>query len=647
MPASAREDRRPVLLRIDRVSIGTWVVFALLIGVYWFHQVIHGDEYARQAESNRQRSVPITAPRGFILDRSGTVLAENEPAFTLLLYRRDTKDLDGSLRFLSNLFGRPFEDLRRRFERDRSVYDYVPVVVQDNLTVAEVGAIEAHALEHPEFVVQMAERRVYTKGKVAAHLLGHLGEATQDQVEKRAGKVRPGESIGQKGVEAAYQDLLAGVAGARSVVIDSFGREVGVSGTVDPLPGNKLYLTIDLPLQELAEDYFKDRVGSAVAMDPRTGEILALVSAPEFDPNLFTRRVTSKEWDALLEDQNHPLNNRVLQNVYSPGSVFKAFAAYAILKHGIDPKERTFCTGAATFYGRSFRCHGRHGSVDMATALQVSCDVYFYTMGKRIGIDELAEAAKAFGFGKPTGIDMAHEKAGIVPSPEWSQRVRKQPWYPGETISVAIGQGPLLVSALQVARAFAGLANADGALPIPHLFHIGENVRTGERYGYRPAPAEAVAYAPGARENIVEGLWRVVNQPGGTAYSSRVAGIDLCGKTGSVQVVGQKDTKKAHLLPEQLRDHGWFAGFAPRNDPKIVVVVFAEHGEHGATAAAPLAAKMAALYLKERSGPKAAEPPRLNAPPAPPALRAEGERAPAAPPAAAALMPAVAARAGT
>ncbi|HKC24244.1 MAG TPA: penicillin-binding protein 2 [Thermoanaerobaculia bacterium] len=621
MISSAREDRRPVLYRIDRMAVGAWIVFAMLMGVYWFHQVLHGDEYAKQAESNKQRSVPITAPRGFILDRSGTVLAENEPAFTLLLYRRDTKDLEGSLRFLSSLFGRPLEELRRR-ERERASYDFVPVVVQENLTLAEVGAIEAHGLEHPEFVVQTAERRVYTQGKVAAHLLGHLGEATMDQLEKHAGKVRPGESIGQKGVEAAYQDLLAGTSGARSVVIDSFGREVGESGKVDPLPGNKLYLTIDLPLQQLAEESFKDRVGSAIAMDPKTGEILALVSAPEFDPNMFTRRVTSKEWDALIEDENHPLNNRVLQNVYSPGSVFKAFAAYAALNHGIDPKERVFCNGAATFYGRSFRCHGRHGSVDLKTALQVSCDVYFYTMGKRVGIDGLADAARAFGFGKTTGIDMAHEKAGIVPSPEWSLAVRKHPWYLGETISVAIGQGPLLVSAVQVARAFAGLANRDGALPVPHLFHVGENVRTGERYGYRPAAADAVPFPPGAREEIVEGLWRVVNQPGGTAYSSRVDGIDLCGKTGSVQVVGQKDTKKAHLLPQQLRDHGWFAGFAPKDDPKIVVVVFAEHGEHGATAAAPLAAKMAALYLKRPAGPA----PRLLAPEPAPALRADADR---------------------
>jgi penicillin-binding protein 2 len=276
--------------------------------------------------------------------------------------------------------------------------------------------------------------------------------------------------------------------------------------------------------------------------------------------------------------------------------------AYAILTHGIDPKERVFCPGGLTFYGRRFRCHGTHGSVDLVTALQVSCDSYFYTMGKRLGIESIAEAGTLFGFGRPTGIDLAHEKNGIVPSNAWSLAQRKHPWYLGETISVSIGQGPVLVTALQIARGMSGIANADGALPVPHLFHIGENVRTGERFVYRPESKESIPWPPGAHESIVEGLWRVVNAPGGTAFGSRVAGLDLCGKTGSVQVVGQKEAKKGHLLPEELRDHGWFASFAPRDDPKVVVVVFVEHGEHGASAAAPLAARLAEYWVTKSRG---------------------------------------------
>ena len=599
MTESAREDRRPVLVRLERLAIGAWVVFLALFGVYWVLQVLRGDEFARQAENNRERSVPVTAPRGLILDRNGVAMAENEPSFALLLYRRETRDLDGSLQFIAALLGRSRDDLLKKVERDRTNYDFVPVLLEENLTLAEVGAIEARTLEHPEFVVQTSERRTYKNGTVAAHALGQLGEVSQIQLARMSGRVRPGEAVGQKGVEAAYQDLLAGSSGARTFIIDSYGRETAELERVEPVPGNTLYLTIDLGLQQIAEEYFASRVGAAVALDPKTGEILAFVSSPSVDPNLFTRRVSRKEWAEILEDPDHPLNDRVLQNLYSPGSVWKAFAAYGILKRGIDPSERVHCSGAATFYGRSFRCHGVHGSVDLATALQVSCDVYFYTMGKRLGIDELAEAGHAFGFGRPTGIDLSHEKVGIVPSNAWSLSVRKHPWYPGETISAVIGQGPVLVSPLQMSRAFAALANADGALPTPHLFHIGENFRSGERFIYRPPVKESVPFPPGVRETIVEGLWRVVNVPGGTAYASRVAGLDNCGKTGSVQVVGQKDTKKAHLLSYELKDHGWFAGFAPRSDPKIVVVVFVEHGEHGASAAAPLAAKLCAAWLQK------------------------------------------------
>jgi penicillin-binding protein 2 len=618
MPASAREDRRPLLRRIDRLAVGAFSLLALLLGIYWVHQVLRGDEYARQAENNRQRSVPISASRGFILDRNGKLLAENEPSFTLLLYRRETKDVDDSLRFVADLLGRPLEDLRRSVERSRATYDFVPVVLDDDLSVAEVGAVEAHALEHPELAVQTTERRVYTQGSILAHLLGHLGEASPDQLATRAGRVRSGESIGQKGIEAAYQDLLAGTSGLRTFVIDSFGREVTELDRVDPLPGNTLVLNVDLDLQRIADDYFRDKTGSVVALDPKTGEILALVSAPSFDPNVFSRRVTRTEWEAIVGNEGRPLQNRAIQNVYSPGSVWKAFVAYAALTHGIDASETVHCPGFANFYGRRFRCHGVHGTVDLKTALQVSCDAYFYTMGKRLGIDVLAETARTFGFGRPTGVDIASEKTGNVPSPEWSLAVRKHPWYPGETISVAIGQGPLLVSALQTARAFAGLANADGALPVPHLFRIGELVRSGARVAYRPPVTEKISYPAGVRETILEGLWRVVNRPGGTAYAHRVEGLDICGKTGSVQVVGQKEAKKTLLLPEKLRDHAWFAGFAPRDDARIVVVVFVENGLHGSSAAAPLATRLMEAYLRPGSvpvpGPPAAPLPQATPP---------------------------------
>lgn len=631
MPASAREDRRPLLRRIDRLAVGAFSVLALLLGVYWVHQVLRGDDYARQAENNRQRSVPINASRGFILDRNGKLLAENEPSFTLLLYRRETKDVEASLRFVSGLLGRPIEELRRRVERSRTSYDFVPVVLDDDLSVAEVGAVEAHALEHPEFVVQTTERRVYTQGTVTAHLLGHLGEATPGQLAARAGRVRSGEAIGQKGIEAAYQDLLAGTTGLRTFVIDSFGREVAELDRVDPLPGNTLVLNVDLDLQKIADDYFRDKVGTAVVLDPNTGEILALVSAPAFDPNLFSRRMSRAEWESIVGNEDHPLQNRAIQNVYSPGSVWKAFVAYAALTNGIDASETAHCPGFATFYGRRFRCHGVHGTVDLPTALQVSCDVWFYNAGRRLGVDALAEAARTFGFGRPSGVDLVPEKSGNVPSTAWSLAARKHAWYPGETISVSIGQGPLLVSALQTARAFAGLANRDGALPVPHLFRIGEHVRSGRRVAYRPPVTERVPYPPGVRETIVEGLWRVVNRPGGTAYRYHVPGLDVCGKTGTVQVVSQKEAKKTHLLPEKLRDHAWFAAFAPKDDPKVVAVVFVENGMHGSSAAAPLAMRLIEAYLRPGSVPPPEPTPSPEATPPGGTTTADGTANPAGP----------------
>ncbi|MCG3194736.1 MAG: Peptidoglycan D,D-transpeptidase MrdA [Thermoanaerobaculia bacterium] len=595
---SAREDRKPLLVRIDLIAAISWGAFILILAVYWVHQVLRGDEFHRQAENNRQRSIPVTAPRGFIVDRNGVPLAENEPSFSLLLYRREASDVESSLQFVSSVTGTLLEDLRRRILRSGDGRDYLPVILEENLSVDEAAAIEAHALEHPEFVIQISERRIYKGGPIAAHLLGHLGEANPDQVQARNGRVRPGEWIGQKGVEAVYQDLLAGVSGARTFIIDSFGREVAELDRQEPLSGNTLILTIDSRLQKIAEAYFEGRVGSAVALDPKSGEILAFVSAPAYDPNLFAQRVSKDDWDAILNNEDKPLNNRLLQNVYSPGSVWKAFVAYAILMHGISPSERIPCGGGATFYGRFFRCHSHHSTVDLPTALQVSCDTYFYQMGRRLGIDVLAETADLFGFGRPTGIDAGGEKSGLVPSPKWSLAVRKHPWYPGETISVSIGQGPLLVSPLQVARALSALANSDGALPTPHVFHMAENVRTRERFLYRPPVKEQVPFDPGVREAIVEGLFRVVSRPGGTAYAVHVPGLDMCGKTGTVQVVGQKDPKKMGHLPEKLQDHAWFAGFAPKDDPRVVVVVFVENGGHGSKAAAPLAAKLMKAYLR-------------------------------------------------
>jgi len=593
------EDRESFHRMIEVAFIAAAFAFAGMAAAYWYTQIVRGDFYFKLSENNRLRSVAVTAARGVIYDRHSVPLAENEPSYTLFLYRRETKNLAASLETAIALLGLPREDAERRVARYRTYFDFVPIALAENLTIGEVAAIEARGAENPEFAIGVAQRRLYTKGPLAAQALGYLSEATPNQIAAQPERYRPGVSIGQRGIESAYQELLAGRDGERRIIVDSFGHETAEESREDPVPGRNLTLTIDGRLQAVAEKYFENRVGSAVALDPRTGEILALVSAPSYDPNLFSKRMTGEQWASLVDNPFRPLQNRAIQNVYSPGSAFKVFLAVEGLAGGyVTPETRVFCPGYATFYGRAFKCHKKegHGWVNLHDAIRGSCDVYFYTLGKKMGIEKIAEAARKFGFGSPTGLDLPNEKSGLVPSEEWSEKVRKAHWYPSETISVAIGQGPLLVSSTQLARGLAGLVNG-GRFPRPHLFLSAQDPQSGARFEYVDESEDRMKIDPSIVTQVEDAMWAVVNEPGGTAYTSKLPGVDLCGKTGSVQVVAQKDTKKESSLPFEKRDHAWFIGFAPRHDPKIVVAVFIEHGQHGASAAAPLARDLVATYF--------------------------------------------------
>ncbi len=586
-----REDRQGLARRIEVSRVAVGAVLSMLAVAYWFIQIVRGDYYFSLSENNRIRAVKVTAPRGYVLDRNGAVLVENEPAYTLHLYRREAKNLDASIDFIVNLLGLDREQVASRVERGRRAPEFLPIPVAENLGIDEVAKVEARAIDHPEFAITVSQRRLYKHGGSAAHALGYLSEATPEQIKGSSGVYQVGDWIGQKGIEGSYQQLLAGANGERRVIVDSHGREVAEANRLEARPGQNLFLTIDSKLQGVAEEYFRDKVGTAVAMDPRTGEILALVSSPSYDPNWFTRRVTSAEWTGLIENPDRPLQNRTVQNMYSPGSVFKVFMAYGALAKGlVDPTARIFCTGHAPFYGRDFRCHkkGGHGWVDMRRAIQVSCDIYFYNLGRQLGIDRISEIATSFGFGRPTGVDLAFEKSGLVPSEEWARTKRGARWYPGETISVAIGQGPLLVTALQVARAMSGLLEG-GRLPTPHLFYASQDPRTGEQLRYKAEFQQGLTLSPEKLAVVKDGMWAVVNEAGGTAFGSRVEGVEMGGKTGTVQVVGRETTIKAGADRSRLQDHAWFAGFGPVKDPTLVVVVFVEHGGHGNLAAAPLA----------------------------------------------------------
>jgi len=613
-----REDRQAVARRIEIARVAAGAILSLLAVAYWTIQIVRGEYYFSLSENNRIRAVKITAPRGYVLDRNGATLVENEPAYTLHLYRREAKDLNASVEFIVDLLGLNPDQIRSRVERGRREPEFVPIPIAENLGIEEVAAVEARAVEHPEFAITVSQRRLYKHAGAAAHALGYLSEATPEQIKNAGNAYGVGDWIGQKGVESAYERLLAGASGERRVIVDSHGREVAEEARLEASPGQNLFLTLDSKLQDIAEEYFRDRVGSAVALDPKTGEIFALVSSPSYDPNWFTRRVTTAEWNGLLENPDRPLQNRAIQNMYSPGSVIKPFLAYGALARGlVDPDWKVFCPGHATFYGREFHCHkkGGHGLVNLRDAIKESCDVYFYTLGQKLGVDRINEILTGFGFGSPTGLDLSFEKSGLVPSEEWARTRRGARWYPSETISVSIGQGPLLVTTMQVARGLAALVEG-GRLPTPHLFYSSQDPKTGAQLRYKAEFRQGPTLAPEKLEIVKNGMWAVVNEPGGTAYGSRVQGFEMGGKTGTAQVVGHDSTVRAGADKSKLETHAWFMGFGPVNDPGMVVVVFVENGGHGNLAAAPLAKAL----FEARYGLPAAAPPA-------PAIQAAAPRA--------------------
>lgn len=586
-----RDDRRLLGRRIEGARVVVGAVFAVLATAYWYLQISRGEYYFGLSENNRLRSVKLTAPRGYVLDRTGSVLVENEPAYNLQLYRHEAKNIASAIDLASRVLQIPREQIQGRVSRGLRDPEFLPIPVAENLGIEEVAAIEARAPEHPEFAITVSQRRLYKRGVSAAHALGYLSEVSPEQISRSGDAVyRVGDWAGQKGIEESYEKLLSGTHGERRIIVDSRGHEFAEEARIDALPGENLFLTLDLELQEVAENFFRDKVGSCVALDPKTGEILVLLSSPSYDPNWFTRRITKKEWDGLLGDPHHPLQNRAIQNQFSPGSVFKIFEAYGALAKGlVNPEEKVFCPGYATFYGRTFRCHRKegHGWVALRDAIKMSCDVYFYNLGRRLGIDRIAEISKGFGFGEPTGVDLAYEKSGNVPSEEWARTKRGARWYPSETISVAIGQGPVLVTSIQIARALAGLVEG-GLLPTPHLFYASQDPVTGEKLRYKSEAKQGLALDADKAAIVKSGMWAVMNEPGGTAYAQRVPGLNAAGKTGTVQVVG-RETAESLPRAKRIEDHAWFAGFAPLEDPQIVVVVFVENGGHGSSAAAPLA----------------------------------------------------------
>jgi len=562
------------------------VAFFVVLSSYWYFQIVRSEHYWRLAENNRLRVLRLEAPRGLIYDRSGQLLVENVPSFRLLIDRSLSADLEASLVFAANILDRDGEGLGESLQRYRGAPRDVPVLLAEELELNQVALFEVAIPEHPEFEIAATRRRLYRYGDQVAHLLGYLSEPTAAEQERDPTLVA-GDMIGRSGVEQLRDRELRGAAGERTVVVDSRGR-VAASGDVDRTDaraGESVTLTIDLELQQEAQKLLEGKVGSIVALDPRDGAVRAMVSSPSFDPNGFAGRLNQEDWERIVGAPNKPLQNRAIHNAYPPGSVFKIAMAVAALADGlIDPKEEVYCGGSTRLYDRRWRCWQArgHGRLDLRGALQHSCDIYFYRQGRKMGIERIARYARMLGLGRRTGIEFPAEREGLVPDPEWSLTSRGLPWYPGETISVAIGQGPVLTSPLQIAVMTAAVANG-GFLVRPHVLEGG--ARPPEPTG---VDAEVIAF-------VTEALTNVVADGTGRAASTPI--VQVAGKTGTAQVIAQATWTRSEDLPFEHADHAWFTSYAPVEAPQLVVVVFVEHGGRGSEAAAPLARRMVETYF--------------------------------------------------
>ena len=574
------------------------LAFAILAFGFWDHQVARSPYYQQLAERNRIREIPLAAPRGNIYDRENRIIADNRPSFNLLLTRESSpRSIDETVAILALGIDRSEAELLERIEPYLDEPAYEPILLREDLSLEEIAFVEARTYELPEISLEFRPRRRYMGGEVAAHLIGYVGEITQNQLDgDEFSGLRAGNIVGQSGLERQYDRLLQGEDGVRAVIVNNFGRVMETVGEAKPVPGADLVTTLDLDLQLAAEAALGDRTGVAVAMAPRTGEVLALVSRPAFDPTLFAQGIRQEEWDALISDPRKPLQNRAIQNRYSPGSVFKIFMAAAGLEEQVIPvDEALFCPGYGVFYGNRFDCWlgGGHGHVSLHEALVRSCNVFFYTIGDRLGIDRISNYAKMMGLGRKTGIDLPGEDEGLVPSQDWKTRVFDERWFPGETISVSIGQGPVSVTPLLLTWAAGGLVSG-GKLVQPHLVDP-EYVR---RLGIEIPDLHREEYPLGEStvDTIQEALWSVVNESG-TGTRARVRGFEVAGKTGTAQVV----RKDVYGEREDLEDHAWFVGFAPHDAPEIVVGVFVEHGGGGGAVAAPVAQAIMQVYFDKKA----------------------------------------------
>ena len=593
---SAERESRYTENRLSLLQWGTAGIFLLLLSGFWRLQVLQPDYYTRLAEQNYIKNLPIPAPRGSILDRNGQVLVDNYPSFSIIAQWDYEKELQEHLATIAGGLGMEPEELAARIESSRKRSPYGPIVLLENSSRQDIAFIESHRREFPELDLVTVPRRLYIPDGFGAHMLGYVGEVSEAELERPEwAMIRPGGVLGKSGLERQYDDILRGQDGARRVVVDYLGREAAVLDEELPSAGIDLRLTLDYDLQAIAEAGFQEDQGALVALDPRTGGVLAMVSRPAFDPNLFATGIPQEEWASLVTDRSNPLLNRAIQAQLAPGSVYKVLLAASALEAGTaDANTTFFCPGSATFYGRTFRCWQArgHGRVNVHQALVHSCDVFFYNLGRELGIEGMADFSTQFGLGKKTGIDLPNEESGIMPSPQWKEKRFRQKWYAGETISVAIGQGAMTTTPLQLAYSIGGIASG-GRFVRPKLV-LPEELASLKR----PLPQQDIIQVPLSDKTVklvTDALYGVVNE-GGTGGRARVPGLDIGGKTGTAQVASLEAARGGGL-----RDNAWFVGLAPRRNPEIIVAVLYQSGEHGSLAA-PLARDVIKAYFDKKQG---------------------------------------------
>jgi len=582
------------------------VVFGILILRLWFLQIVNGAAYRAKSEHNRIRLQDIAPFRGMILDRKGRVLVDNRPSYDLYVIPEEIQDRSQLLDRLSRFGDLDLKHAERILDKAGRGYPFKPVCLRRGISRDELAKIETHRFDLPGVMIKVRPERHYSFEGLASHVLGYLGEISEEQL--RGGQFRnnkSGDLIGKTGVERKWQALLNGVRGGEQVEVDAAGRRIEVISRRAPVSGANICLTIDKDLQELAEKLLSGKHGAIVAMDPLNGEVLALASSPSYDPNMFIKRIDARTWQNIVSSKDFPLQNRALTGQYPPGSIFKIVVALAGLEEGvITPEEEIFCNGTFSLGKQKYRCWKRygHGKVNLHKALVESCDIYFYTLGRRLGVDKIAQYAKRLGLGNRTGLDLGQEKSGLIPTSEWKLRRWGVPWQAGETVSTSIGQSFVLTTPIQIATLISAVFNG-GRIFTPQVTKWVRKTDGESLFEFSPKSPRNAGIREEYLDLVKDALVGVVNQPHGTGSKARLKDLIVAGKTGTAQVVAlkkEKVSKRGSKIPRKFRDHAWFVAVAPADTPRIAVSVLIEHGGHGGSAAAPIAKELIKAYLHKK-----------------------------------------------